>query len=103
MASAAVFPNWQSVRQQWRKWNLDAYFPMLYHNFYNEDIDWVRQRLEVEIADLKNPVPVYGGLFIPSLTPDELGKAIEKVKQTKAEGFSLFSFGDIKDEHWSML
>ena len=103
MASAAVFPNWQSVRQQWSQWNLDAYFPMLYHNFYNEDIDWVRQRLEVEIADLKNPVPVYGGLFIPSLTPDELGKAIEKVKQTKAEGFSLFSFGDIKDEHWSML
>ena len=103
LASAAVFPNWQSVRQQWSQWDLDAYFPMLYHNFYNEDDEWVRKQLEVEIAALKNPVPVYSGLFIPSLTPDELTAAINKVKQTPAKGISLFSFGDIKDDHWSKI
>ena len=102
-ATAAVFPNWQSVRQQWSQWNLDAYFPMLYHNFYNEDIDWVKKQLEIEIAALKNPVPVYGGLFIPSLNFEELELAIEKVKETPAQGYSLFSFGDIKDEHWSKI
>jgi hypothetical protein len=100
LATAAVFPNWQSVRQQWSQWNLDGYFPMLYHNFYNADIDWVRENLEIEIAALKNPAPVYGGLFIPSLTPDELGEAIAKVKETPAKGYSLFSFGDLKEDHW---
>lgn len=100
LATAAVFPNWQSVRQQWSQWNLDGYFPMLYHNFYNADIDWVRENLETEIAALKNPAPVYGGLFIPSLTPDELGEAIAKVKETPAKGYSLFSFGDLKEDHW---
>ena len=103
LATAAVFPNWGSVRQEWSQWNLDAYFPMLYQNFYNEDIDWVRERLEVEIAALKNPVPVYGGLFIPSLTPDELGEAIAKVKETPAKGYSLFSFGDLKEGHWNKI
>lgn len=26
------------VRQDWGKWNLDIVFPMVYHNFYTEDI-----------------------------------------------------------------
>ncbi|MGV8962064.1 MAG: family 10 glycosylhydrolase [Candidatus Saccharimonadaceae bacterium] len=103
MSSAAVFPNWQSVRQQWSHWNLDAYFPMLYHNFYNKDINWVGERLEQEIAELKNPAPVYAGLYIPSLTPAELTQAIAIVKQTPAKGYSLFSFGDIKDGHWGVV
>ena len=91
------------MRQQWSQWNLDAYFPMLYHNFYNADIDWVGERLEQEIAELKNPAPVYAGLFAPPLTPKELKEAIERVKQTPAEGYSLFSFGDIKEEHWGVV
>lgn len=103
LATAAVFPNWESVRQQWSQWNLDAYFPMLYHNFYNEDDEWIRKQLELEIAALKNSAPVYAGLYIPSLTPDQLTQALKKVSQTPAKGYSLFSFGDINEDHWNTI
>lgn len=45
--SAAVFPtpamSVDMVRQQWDKWELDYYFPMVYHNFYNQDIGWIEE------------------------------------------------------------
>ena len=39
--SAAVFPGPDSyakklVRQEWNKWNIDAFFPMNYNDFYLE-------------------------------------------------------------------
>ncbi|MCK4344362.1 MAG: hypothetical protein KAX05_03680 [Bacteroidales bacterium] len=40
--TAAVFPSpsiaKKLVRQEWTKWNLDAVFPMMYHNYYEEDV-----------------------------------------------------------------
>lgn len=102
-ASAAVFPNWQSVRQQWSRWNLDAYFPMLYHNFYNQGPEWIGKQLQMEIAELKNPTPVYAGLFVPALSPEQLKEAIAIVGQSEAKGYSLFSFDSILDEHWEMI
>ena len=44
--SAAVFPNWEHVRQQWSVWDLDAVLPMLYHSFYEEDLEWVGRQVE---------------------------------------------------------
>ena len=102
-ASAAVFPNWQSVRQQWSQWNLDAYFPMLYHNFYNEGPEWIGKQLELEIAKLKTRVPVYAGLFVPALSPDQLKEAFAIVRQSGAPGYSLFSFGSISTGHWETV
>ncbi len=52
--TAAVFPNWESVRQEWRNWNLDAYLPMLYHNFYNAGLPWIGEQLTREIGELQN-------------------------------------------------
>ena len=103
IASAAVFPNWQSVRQQWSQWNLDAYFPMLYHNFYNEDIEWIGKQLQLEISELKKPVPVYAGLFVSALSPNQLKEAVAIVRQSGTQGYSLFSFGSILPEHWKII
>ncbi len=46
--SAAVFPGPNSVarkivRQEWDKWNLDAFYPMNYNDFYLEDTRWIGQ------------------------------------------------------------
>jgi uncharacterized lipoprotein YddW (UPF0748 family) len=44
--SAAVFPGPSlartMVRQDWGRFTLDAYYPMLYHGFYEADPGWVR-------------------------------------------------------------
>ena len=103
MITAAVFPNWESVRQQWGNWHLDAYLPMLYHNFYSEDIDWIREHTEKGIARLQDKKPVYSGLYIPSLNPKELQQAYEASLQGGAGGISIFSMNQVSEEHWKAL
>ena len=44
--NAAVFPGPNSiakriVRQEWDKWNIDAFYPMNYNDFYLEGPEWV--------------------------------------------------------------
>lgn len=101
--SAAVFPNWESVRQQWHNWNLDAFMPMLYHNFYNEDIDWIGEETQLGIDLVKNNQPVYSGLFVPNLSPAELKQAIKISKLSGGSGVSLFDFNAMTDGHWHSL
>lgn len=102
-ASAAVFPNWQSVRQQWSQWHLDAYFPMLYHNFYNESPEWIGKQLQQEIDALQKPAPVYAGLFVSELSPAQLKQAFAIIKQSGSPGYSLFSYGNILTAHWETI
>ncbi len=101
--TAAVFPNWESVRQEWRNWNLDGYLPMLYHNFYNAGLPWIGEQLTREIGELKIKKPVYSGLFVPSLRPGELEEAFRVSMDAGASGISLFNFNAISEEHWKTL
>ena len=61
--TAAVFPNWQSVRQQWHNWELDGFLPMLYHGFYNEDIPWIGEQVSKNKALLNDEQPIYLSLI----------------------------------------
>lgn len=101
--TAAVFPNWESVRQQWSQWNLDSYLPMLYHNFYNADLSWIGHQLKEKIALMTDKKPVYSGLFIPSIPPEELAEAYSISMESGASGLALFSYADIREEHWAVL
>ena len=56
--SAAVFPGPDShakwmVRQEWNKWNIDAFFPMNYNDFYLEDASWLAPIVKEEVAPCK--------------------------------------------------
>ena len=103
MITAAVFPNWQMVRQQWGNWNLDAYLPMLYHNFYNEDIQWIKKHTIEGIERMKTKKPLYSGLYIPSLTPEELQQAYQVSIEGGAGGISIFSMDQVSDAHCKAL
>lgn len=105
--TAAVFPNWESVRQEWHKWDLDAFLPMLYQGFYNADIDWIGKQVKLAKERMKktdNEKPLFSGLFLPHLKEvNDLKKAIEVSKANGAKGVSFFSYGDLKDEYLNFL
>ena len=104
--TAAVFPNWMYVRQQWHTWKLDGFLPMLYHSFYNEDISWVGEQVRASyrrMALYHNTKPVYAGLFIPALKPEELPQAVKTGKAADAKGVALFSYKAMKEDHWGMF
>lgn len=101
--TAAVFPNWESVRQQWHRWDLDAFLPMLYQGFYNAGIDWIQTETEKGLQRLNHQKPICSGLFIPQLEPNELEQAIKVAKAGGAKGVSLFGYNEMTTDHWAKL
>lgn len=119
--SAAVFPGPESyakklVRQEWNKWNIDAFFPMNYNDFYLEPASWVGEITREEVASVNGRKPVYSGLFIcrdwknkakikdpegHGLIPSEIGEAISGSMKAGAAGVALFVPGNMTDEHWA--
>lgn len=101
--SAAVFPNWESVRQQWMHWDLDAFFPMLYHNFYNGDIEWIKTFTQKGVSDLARKAELYSGLFIPELNPEDLVNAVQASINAGANGISLYHNNVMSEKHWELF
>lgn len=101
--TAAVFPNWENVRQQWSQWELDAYFPMLYHSFYNKGTGWIGEQLETLTKALVKPVPVYAGLLMQALSPAQLTETIRMIREINAYGYSLFDFHGMNEAHWAII
>ena len=118
--SAAVFPGPDShakwmVRQEWNKWNIDAFFPMNYNDFYLEDAAWVGEVTKEEVNSMNGEKPVFSGLFIchdwqnkanikdpegHGLIPSEIEEAVRGSMESGAAGVALFTPGNMTDEHW---
>lgn len=122
--SADVFPGPYSyakwmVRQEWNNWDVDAFFPMNYNDFYLEPASWVGKITREEVKSLKNPEQkIYSGLFICNrweikasikdpeghgLSPAELKEAIEDAMQAGATGVCLFSAHSMTKDHWDTI
>ncbi|MCD4818864.1 MAG: family 10 glycosylhydrolase [Candidatus Cloacimonetes bacterium] len=99
LITAAVFPtpkmSTKMVLQRWNDWKIDAFFPMLYHNFYTGNINWIADCLDEIDQDNTSSIPVYAGLFLAALNKQELQKVYE-VNEEKCSGFSLFDFASMK-------
>jgi len=98
--TAAVFPNWRNVRQEWSRWRVDAVLPMLYHGFYNAGLDWVTARTRAGIGSLKPGVELYSGLYVPHLAPEDVPAALCAAREGGAAGVSLFDVRAMSEEHW---
>ncbi|MCD4735058.1 MAG: hypothetical protein K8R53_03355, partial [Bacteroidales bacterium] len=106
--SAAVFPTPEisrtMVRQEWNKWNLDCYFPMVYHNFYNESFDWIKEVMKTNEASFPDSVNIYCGLYLPALKEkNDLTKAMKAAFDGGANGLSFFSFGSLTENQKSQI
>ncbi len=105
--TAAVFPTpalaRKLVRQAWDQWPLDAFFPMIYHEFYEEGIPWIGAATAEGVASLASDTPLYSGLYLPSLSPDMLADAVASALSAGAAGVSLFEMGGLTDQHLASL
>ena len=98
--TAAVFPGWDMVRQQWPVWNLDGVMPMLYHTLYKEDAGWIRRETEKAVRSLKGRAPLYSGILIFRLDDDEFTRALEAGLEGGANGIVLFHGGAMTEARW---
>jgi len=99
--SAAVFPTpaiaRKLVRQAWETWPIDMVFPMIYHGFYEEPVAWIGEATRVDVAALPSSRPVFSGLYLPDLSPDDLTRGIALAREAGAGGVALFDSGMLDD------
>ncbi len=98
--TAAVFPfpemSRQMVRQAWDDWNLDAAYPMVYNNFYRENINWIGFAIEQGVNDVG--FPIHAGLYSPALRGEkDLEQAIRLAKLNGAKGISIFTADNLNN------
>lgn len=118
--TAAVFPGPNSiakkiVRQEWDKWNIDAFYPMNYNDFYLEGTKWIGEMCREGVTSINNRKPLYSGLFIcpdpakkisepdpenHGLIPEELEAAIRESMENGAAGICLFTPERMTTEDW---
>ncbi|MCF7913184.1 MAG: hypothetical protein K9M99_11690 [Candidatus Cloacimonetes bacterium] len=103
--SAAVFPTpdiaRRLVRQDWTAWQLDAFYPMMYHEFYDQEINWLAQA--VAECRQETDIPVHAGIFLPSFEPDQLQKAIELLLDLEVNGISFFDYRTATSEQFNVI
>lgn len=104
--TAAVFPfpemSRQMVRQAWNDWNLDAAYPMIYHNFYRQKINWIGYATEQGVNDVD--FPVNSGLYLAGFeSPEDFEKAIRLAKEKGAKGVTFFTVDGMKPEYKEVL
>jgi uncharacterized lipoprotein YddW (UPF0748 family) len=105
MITAAVFPGpilaRQMVRQDWGRFQLDAFLPMLYHVFYEAGPEWVKQQTQEAVSAVKKPV--YSGLFIHNMKAEDFRKTVQMAMDGGAAGVSLFSADGMDAAKWEVL
>jgi len=105
--SAAVFPYPELARkicrQSWDEWDLDAFFPMIYQNFYNEDTAWIKKATRKGVRDLKGKAPLFTGIYLPELAKEDFPKAVKNSLKAGAKGVAVFDYGSCTNEHFELL
>lgn len=82
------------VRQDWGKWNLDLVFPMVYHNFYTEDISFIADCTIENKRDKNEKTTLYCGIMAND--DPEIFKAMDAALDNGAQGIALFTVHSLK-------
>ena len=103
--TAAVFPGPRRartmVRQDWGRFNLDAFFPMLYSSFYEAGPEFVKQYTEEAVQTVK--APVYSGIYVDPLSGTDFARSIDVARAAGAAGVSVFDLGAMTPERWRVM
>lgn len=103
--SAAVFPGPSlartMVRQDWGRFGLDAYYPMLYSSFYEAGPEFVKRYTEEARSAVT--APVYSGLYVAPLSDAEFTESISVALGAGAAGVSIFDAGAMTPARWKVF
>ncbi|MFH4965697.1 putative glycoside hydrolase [Gaetbulibacter sp. M235] len=103
--TAAVFPYPEMadhmVRQRWDKWDIDEVYPMIYHGFYNEEVDWIGYATKQGVKDLEGKrTKINTGIYMPAFkSEEELKEAIVLAKENGAKGITFFDGPALTEEN----
>ncbi|WP_034040539.1 putative glycoside hydrolase [Wocania ichthyoenteri] len=103
--TAAVFPYPEMadhmVRQRWDKWDIDEVYPMIYHGFYNEEVDWIGYATKQGVTDVESEnIAINTGVYMPDFkSVEELKQAIMHAKDNGAKGVTFFDAPALTDEY----
>ena len=105
--SAAVFPDpdlsRNMVRQDWAQWDIDYFFPMVYYNFYNKDVNWIKDEISIGRRILPSDM-IFCGLYLPGIDNEkEFAQSIEIALNSGADGLSFFDYRALKDFHFEAI
>jgi hypothetical protein len=89
------------VRQDWGRFDLDAYYPMLYHTFYDAGPEFVGRYTTEAVRTVK--APVYSGLFVGPLDAAAFTTTVQTALNAGASGVSIFDAGAMTPERWALL
>ncbi|WOD42656.1 putative glycoside hydrolase [Hwangdonia lutea] len=109
LLTAAVFPYPEMadhmVRQRWDKWDIDEVYPMIYHGFYNEEIDWIGYATKQGVTDVRDEgIVINTGIYMPDFkSVDELKQAIMYAKNNGAKGVTFFDGPTLTDEYLNTI
>ncbi|WP_418603164.1 putative glycoside hydrolase [Hwangdonia sp.] len=109
LLTAAVFPYPEMadhmVRQRWDKWDIDEVYPMIYHGFYNEEIDWIGYATKQGVTDVRNEgIVINTGIYMPDFkSVDELKQAIMYAKNNGAKGVTFFDGPTLTDAYLNTI
>ena len=105
--SAAVFPTpsiaRKIVRQDWERFELDAFMPMIYFNDYNGDLEWVAKIVKEDVKILKGKAKLYAGLNMGHVRDFGIKDVVETCISNGAQGVSFFTGNSMSDEEWSQF
>ena len=102
--SAAVFPTPEIarklVRQDWPRFNLDAYMPMIYSQDYNGGLDWIANAVKTDATLLKGKAEFFAGLNLAHVRKYGIKNVINTCIDNGAQGVTFFLGNEFKDSDW---
>lgn len=82
------------VRQDWRKWNLDIVFPMVYHTFYTGDVSFISDCTIENARDKNAMTTLYCGMT--STDGPEMFECMDAALNHGAQGISIFTVHELR-------
>jgi uncharacterized lipoprotein YddW (UPF0748 family) len=105
--SAAVFPtpnmSKMRVRQDWVNWKLDYVMPMIYQKYESKPVEWIETATREGVEALGGRMPLYSGLHLYQLTPEELSLAATLSVKAGASGVVFFTGNRIDENYWEKI
>ncbi len=82
------------VRQDWGKWNLDIVFPMVYYNFYTEDISFISDCTIENVKDKNDMTTLYCGMM--AVNGPAMFESMDAALDNGAEGIAVFTINSLR-------